>query len=107
MAVVKVIDLQRDQKYDLPKAGEGNWMDWLADQGYLICDRIPLGYISLELYRCECSGVYALYHPSFQGLSTECLFFNIPGEAEAQELVSLAKQMVGIMAMATQFKGTA
>jgi hypothetical protein len=58
--------------------GRGELGDWLADQGYLIHGQISLGYIALELYCCEDSGVYALYHPSLQGLSMDCLFLTFP-----------------------------
>ena len=97
MKAIKAIDIQTEEKFDLPKTGEGNWLEWLAEQRYLICDRIPLGYVSFEVYRQEETEVYALYHPVIQGLETECLFFNIPDEATVQELISLAKKMMGIM----------
>ncbi|QQE64124.1 hypothetical protein GFS31_08030 [Leptolyngbya sp. BL0902] len=94
---ITAINLQTEDKFDLPTSGDGNWMDWLATQGYLIHDRISLGYIALELYCCEGSGIYALYHPSLQGLRTACLFFNIPTEDAAQDLIDLAQQMVVIV----------
>jgi hypothetical protein len=99
MTTITVIDIQTEAKFALPTTGDGNWVDWLGDQGYLICDRIPLGYMSLELYCCETSGLFALYHPPFQGLSTEYLFFNISSKESAQELVSLVKRMIGIISV--------
>ncbi len=96
--MIKAIDFQTEAKRDLAQAGEGNWLDWLADQGYLICDRISLGQVCLELYQRDEDGAYALYHPPLLGLSVECLFFNILDEAAAQELIALAQQMVGIIA---------
>lgn len=95
--IIKAIDLQTEDKFDLPATGDGNWVDWLTTQGYLIHDRISLGYIALELYCCEGSGVYAIYHPSIHGLSIDCLFFNIPSEDAAQDLIDLAQQMVSML----------
>lgn len=100
--IIKAIDLQTEDTFDLPATGEGHWVDWLAAQGYLLYDRISLGYIALELYCSESSGVYALYHPSLQGLSTDCLFFNIPSEETAQDLIGLAQQMVEMIAMVSR-----
>jgi hypothetical protein len=96
---LKAIDLQTEDRFNLPTSEDGNWVDWLAAQGYLIYDRISLGHIALELYCCEGSGVYALYHPSIRGLSIDCLFFNIPSEDAAQDLIDLAQQMVEIVEM--------
>ena len=93
---IQAIDLQTEDKFNLPTTGDGNWVDWLATHGYLIHDQISLGHIALDLYCCEGSGVYALYHPSIQGLSIDCLFFNIPSKDAAQDLVDLARQMVEI-----------
>lgn len=100
---IKAIDLQTEDQFNLPTTGDGNWMDWLATQGYLIRDRISLGYVALELYCCESSGVYAIYHPSIQELSIDCLFFNIPSEDAAQDLIDLAQQMVEIIAAVSSF----
>ncbi|MGF1566874.1 MAG: hypothetical protein ACFCVD_02165 [Nodosilinea sp.] len=96
--MIKAIDMQSEAKFDLGQAGEGNWLDWLADQGYLICDRISLGHACLELYQRDEDGVYALYHPPLLGLSVECLFVHIPDEAAAQELIALAQRLARIMA---------
>lgn len=100
--MIKVINVQTEEKFDLAQSGEGNWLDWLAEQGYLICvgeasrleNRISLGHVSLELYQRDEDGVYALYHPPLMGLSVECLFLNIASEAAAQELVDLARQFI-------------
>jgi len=108
--MIKAIDVQTEEKFDLAQAGEGNWVDWLAEKGYLICvgeasrleNRISLGQVSLELYCCDGAGVYALYHQPMLGLSVECLFFNIPDEAAAQELIALAQRMVKIMVWSIQ-----
>ncbi|MBD1876943.1 hypothetical protein H6F75_26005 [Nodosilinea sp. FACHB-131] len=100
--MIKAIDVQTEAKFDLAQAGEGNWLDWLADQGYLISDRISLGHACLELYQRDGDGVYSLYHPPLLDLSVECLFINIPDEAVAQELISLAQRMAKIMACSIQ-----
>lgn len=97
--MIKAIDVQTEAKLDLARTGEDNWVDWLAERGYLISDRISLGHVSLELYQRDEDGVYALYHPSLLGLSVECLFFNIPDEAGATELISIARSMLLIMTM--------
>jgi hypothetical protein len=109
--MIKAIDVQTEEKFDLAQAGEGNWVDWLAEKGYLICvgeasrleNRISLGHACLELYYRDEDGVYALYHPPLLGLSVECLFFNIASEAAAQELIALAQKMVGMISLAARF----
>lgn len=95
--MIKAIDFQTEAKFDLAQVGEGNWLDWLADQGYLIYERISLSHVCLELYQRNDDRSYALYHPPLLGLSVECLFVNIPDEAAAQELIALAQKMVGII----------
>jgi hypothetical protein len=99
--MIKDIDVQTEEKFDLAQAGEGNWLDWLGGQGYLICERISLGHACLELYQRDEDGVYALYHPPLLGLSMECLFINIPDEAAAQELISLTKRMLALISSPT------
>lgn len=99
--MIKAIDLQSETKLDLAYEGEGNWLDWLTDQGYLINERISLGHICLELYQRDEDGVYALYHPPLLGLSVECLFFNIPNNRTAQELISLATKMLTLIGGST------
>ncbi|MGG6241556.1 hypothetical protein ACQ4N7_23265 [Nodosilinea sp. AN01ver1] len=92
--MIKAINVQTEERLDLAQRGEGNWLDWMAEQGYLICDRISLGHVCLELYQRDEDGVYALYHPPLLDLSVECLFFNIPDEAGFQELIFLTKKML-------------
>jgi hypothetical protein len=100
--MTKAIDMQSEARFDLAQAGERNWLDWLADQGYSIHDRISLGHACLELYQRNEDGVYALYHPPLLGLSVECLFYNIPDETAAQELIALAQKMASIIAFVVQ-----
>jgi hypothetical protein len=107
MTQLKVIDFQTEEKFWLPKEGEGNWAEWLAEQGYIVCDRIPVGQLTLELYASSDGSPYAVYHPPFQGLDTECLFVSIPSEKQSQELVSLAQQMLGMMNLMMNLKSPA
>ena len=96
--MIRVLDIQTEARFVLPKAGEGNWDAWLAQQGYLFTERISVGPADLAVYFAEANGLYALYHPAVQGLDLECLFVNIPTESDAQALIALAQQVLGYMA---------
>jgi hypothetical protein len=100
--MVKVVNFQTQLKFVLPAAGADGWLSWLAERGYLVCDRVAAGYVSLELYSAEESDLYALYHPSIQGLDTEYLFVDIPTEAQARELITLAQQVIVMLSRASK-----
>ncbi|MGB3311540.1 MAG: hypothetical protein WBG32_10945 [Nodosilinea sp.] len=100
--MIKAINVQTEERFDLAQSGDGNWLDWLAEQGYTVCQQISLSQVCLELYQREEDGVYALYHSPQLGLSVECLFINIPDEVAAQELIALAQRMAKIMAWSIQ-----
>lgn len=91
MQAIKVINWQTKQKSQMPRIGEDNWINWLIDQGYDIIDSIRLGHTLIDLYKAN-SDIFAVYHPFFAGLDTECLFVNISTETEARELMTTAQQ---------------
>ena len=99
---VKVIDWQTKEQQKLPRIGQGSYMRLLIEKGYDIVSTQLLGNAEIEIYRTS-FGIYAVYHPVFGTLDTECLFVNIPSESVVQMLISSSierlepiKQMFGL-----------
>ena len=102
MKTVKIIDWQTKEQQKLPRVGQGSYMRLLIQQGYDIISTQMLGNAEIEIYRTSI-GIYAVYHPVFGTLDTECLFVNIPSESVVQMLISSSierlepiKQMFGL-----------
>ena len=106
-----VLDFQTQGRSALPRLGEGNWMTWLSEQGYLIEDRVALieddPNSEIELYFNSEANVWAMYHPLHHGQTeTECLYINIPIEEQARNLVEIAlnlTQAVDLAEIGVQF----
>lgn len=93
MNPMKVMDWQTKQLSELPSIGEGNWTNWLNENGYELIDREELGHTEIELYENSKDGVFAIYHPNYLGLDTESLYANIPTEEDARQLMNVARQL--------------
>jgi hypothetical protein len=91
MLFVKVIDWQTREQFQLPRVGQDNYVRRLIAQGYDLVLTQPLGRAEIEIDQAD-SGLYAVYHPAFGTLDSECLFVNIPSEDEVQMLVSNSQQ---------------
>jgi hypothetical protein len=103
LKTVKVIDWQTKEQQKLPRFGQGSYMRLLIEQGYDIVSTQMLGNAEIEIYRTSIGSIYAVYHPFFGTLDTECLFVNIPSESVVQMLISNSietlepiKQMFGL-----------
>lgn len=91
MRTVKVIDWQTREQSQLPRFGQGNYLRKPIEQGYDIVSTQVLGNAEIEIYQAK-SGIYAIYHPVFGTLDTECVFVNIPSESEVQMLINTSKE---------------
>ena len=87
MISVRVIDWQTRARSQLPGAMKGNYIRWLVAQRYDLIATEPLGNTEIEIYQAVCD-TFAVYHPSFGTLDSECLFVNIPSQDEVQALVT-------------------
>ena len=91
MLFVKAIDWQTKEQFQLPRVGQDNYMRWLIVRAYDLVTTQSLGNTEIEIYQAG-SGLYAVYHPSFGTLDSECLFVNIPSEDEVQRLVTNSQE---------------
>lgn len=91
MRFVRVIDWQSREQSQLPAAGEGNFVNWLITQGYDLVATEPLGNAEIEIYQAD-NGTFAIYHPTFGTLDSECLFINIPSEDDVKMLVNNSQE---------------
>lgn len=82
---------QTKEQFELPRVGQNNYVRCSIARGYDLVFTQPLGRTEIEIYQTE-SGIYAVYHPSFGTLDSECLFINIPSEDEVQILVSNSQE---------------
>lgn len=72
-----------------------DWRDWLETAGY---NRPPKffndGTPTLCLIESKNEDAWAFYHPPIGNLNTEYICIGIPTEAEAENLLDLAAQMI-------------
>jgi hypothetical protein len=94
---LKVIDWKTRQYTQLSCTGKANWIKSLISQKYEIIDFTTLGITGINLYKTESVEnieLYAIYCPSLAVLDMECLFINIPTEAEARTLIASVVERV-------------
>ncbi|NJL62021.1 MAG: hypothetical protein HC903_09550 [Methylacidiphilales bacterium] len=88
---IRVIDWKTRESTQLSRTGNGNWVKWLISQGYDIIDATALGCAGIYLYKTdslENIDLYAIYFPYLAVFDIECLFINIPTEAQARTLIA-------------------
>lgn len=91
MRFVQTLDWQTRERSQLPAAGQGNFVQWLIDQGYDLITTKPLGNAEIQIYQAD-GGAFAVYHPTFGTLDSECLFVNIPSQEDVQILVTSSQE---------------
>jgi hypothetical protein len=92
--LIRVIDWNTKQQFQILRMGKGDWINWLVVQNYEIIDLVKLAHTAIEVHKAHNINLYAVYCPLFATFDTECLFINIPKEEEARSLITKIKQQL-------------
>lgn len=92
MEFIQVVDWQTRRRWELPRIGEGSYLQWLVEQGYDLVEQQPLGMGEIEIYQMPNSRLYAVYFPFLVELDVECLLVEILTPNEVREIVANVRQ---------------
>ena len=89
---IQVVNWHTLVRWELPRIGEGSYLQWLVERGYDLVEQQPLGVGEIEIYQMPNSELYAVYFPFLVELDVECLLVEIPTPNEVREIITNVRQ---------------